>query len=236
MSSTPNTLVRCENKARRVNLKSKRKRNLIKKAIELSKMLSVDMLMVFMDHDTGKLSSYSSGDRRVGKYTIEKALKDFEEHRAATRFIKMFDDDDYASLKSTACEQEQEEVERSLTLVQKRPASESVQKIEASLLESQSQIRKSLKRAQDLCNEIFDEKPSEPLKIPCLSSLTRASTQKEENIVLSPRVFIRNSEDDKTEPVVQLPTLSLDHSIQRVDWTLNEPAPALPEFFKNKTE
>ena len=45
-------LARCQNKERRVNLKSKRKRNLIKKAIELSKMLDMNIFIVFQDLDT----------------------------------------------------------------------------------------------------------------------------------------------------------------------------------------
>ena len=95
MNSTTNPLARCQNKARRVNLKSKRKRNLIKKAIELSKMLDMDMLMVFKDHDTGKVSQYTSGDKKTGRYTLDKAVKDMEEHKAAMKLVKTLDDDDY---------------------------------------------------------------------------------------------------------------------------------------------
>ena len=52
---------RCTNKPKRLNLKSKRKRNLIKKAIELSQMLDMDILMVLKCRDTGKVTVYESG-------------------------------------------------------------------------------------------------------------------------------------------------------------------------------
>jgi len=35
---------------------------LIKKAIELSQMLDMDMLIVFRDIDTGKMTLYNSGE------------------------------------------------------------------------------------------------------------------------------------------------------------------------------
>jgi len=55
-------LPRCDEKIKRLNLKGKRKRNLIKKAIELSQMLDMDMLIVFRDIDTGKMTLYNSGE------------------------------------------------------------------------------------------------------------------------------------------------------------------------------
>ena len=54
-------LPRCTIKTKRLNLKSKRKRNLIKKAIELSQMLDMDILMVLKCRDTGKVTVYESG-------------------------------------------------------------------------------------------------------------------------------------------------------------------------------
>ena len=43
-------------------MKSKRKRNLVKKGIELSKMLDMELLVVFKCKDTGKVTVYSSGE------------------------------------------------------------------------------------------------------------------------------------------------------------------------------
>ena len=59
--TTCNDLPYCKDKIKRLNLKGKRKRNLIKKAIELSKMLDMDTLIVFRDIDTGKITQYNSG-------------------------------------------------------------------------------------------------------------------------------------------------------------------------------
>ena len=69
-SKDNSNLQRCANKDRRVNLKSKRKRNLIKKAIELTKMLDMKMFIVFKDLDTHKLSIYNSGDKLQGHFNL----------------------------------------------------------------------------------------------------------------------------------------------------------------------
>ena len=67
-----------------------------------------------------------------------------------------------------------DEVEKPLTLLKKRPASEN---LEASLFPSDPKISYSLQKAQDLCNEIFEEKPtSGSIKLPSLSAITVATT------------------------------------------------------------
>ena len=75
---TTTVLPRCLDKEKRLNLKGKRKRNLIKKAIELSQMLDMEMCMVFRDIDTGKISLYSSGSKVASSsgrslFSLEKA-------------------------------------------------------------------------------------------------------------------------------------------------------------------
>ena len=71
-------LLRCQNKKRRLNLKSKRKRNLIKKGIELSKMLDMELMVVFKCKDTGKVTVYSSGETPENLFSIDKAAKEIE--------------------------------------------------------------------------------------------------------------------------------------------------------------
>ena len=53
-------------------MKHKRKRNLIKKAIELSVVMDMDIYMVLRDRDTGKYSQYTSATQSGGLFTIDK--------------------------------------------------------------------------------------------------------------------------------------------------------------------
>ena len=98
-------LPRCQNKQRRLNLKSKRKRNLIKKAIELSQMLEMDMLVLFKDRDTGKITQYMSGGTGRDAFTIDRAMAEIEAWKAKKRVIKMYNDDDYSQFKSLKTDQ-----------------------------------------------------------------------------------------------------------------------------------
>ena len=49
-----------ENKTKRVNLKCKRKRNLIKKAIELQKLTDLDICIVIKDDEMNKVIQFAS--------------------------------------------------------------------------------------------------------------------------------------------------------------------------------
>ena len=87
-------LPRCDDKIKRLNLKGKRKRNLIKKAIELSQMLEMDMLIVFRDLDTGKITQYNSGgveptvaSARKQLFTHEDAQLEIEKWRLQGRAV-----------------------------------------------------------------------------------------------------------------------------------------------------
>lgn len=90
---------RIENKARRVNLKCKRKRNIIKKAIELNKMLEMSVYMVLFDRDTGKYFQYASGDARVGHFNLEKVRMELDQLRDVGKELRCFDDDDFERLR-----------------------------------------------------------------------------------------------------------------------------------------
>lgn len=90
----------------------------------MSKMLDLDMCIVFRDRDTGKVSQYQSGDSRNGHFTLQQALKELEDLKAFGKVAKSFDDDDYYRLKSTAVEQDDDPVETSISLLQKRTQSE----------------------------------------------------------------------------------------------------------------
>lgn len=70
-----------DDKLKRINLKSKRKKTLIKKAIEISQMCQVDILLVIQDNEMKRLTEYNSGVNKTdgGLFTLECALQAFEE-------------------------------------------------------------------------------------------------------------------------------------------------------------
>ena len=64
-----------EDKAQRVNIKSKRKRTLFRKAIEVSQLCSIDILIIIRDNETNKLIEYSSGKSDSELFSINEAIK-----------------------------------------------------------------------------------------------------------------------------------------------------------------
>lgn len=90
---------RVENKERRVNLKCKRKRNFFKKAIELSCMCDMDVLVILKDRDSGRFQQYSSGADSATRFTVERALQGIEAHLAQKRKVTKYEDEDYGRFK-----------------------------------------------------------------------------------------------------------------------------------------
>ena len=66
---------RIQNWLKRINLKSKRLRNLIKKGIELSKMCDLDILMIIKDREMDKVTQYCSGEPDKNLFNFDEALK-----------------------------------------------------------------------------------------------------------------------------------------------------------------
>ena len=58
-----------EDKQQRINVKSKRKRTLIRKAIEISKLCSLDILLIIKDEETKKIIEYNSGRSQPELFT-----------------------------------------------------------------------------------------------------------------------------------------------------------------------
>lgn len=50
-----------DDKLKRINLKSKRKRTLLKKIIEMSQMCKLEMLLIIHDAEMNKIIEYNSG-------------------------------------------------------------------------------------------------------------------------------------------------------------------------------
>ena len=67
-----------DDRLKRINLKSKRKKTLIKKAIEISQMCQVDVLLVINDPEMNKMIEYNSGSREEGFFTLDRALRCFD--------------------------------------------------------------------------------------------------------------------------------------------------------------
>ena len=63
-----------EERARRINIKSKRKKNLFKKAIELRRLCDLDMLIVIRDKEYNKIQVYNSSPSTFCQSKVKKLL------------------------------------------------------------------------------------------------------------------------------------------------------------------
>ena len=100
-SDGQHTLEKIDKHKSMINVKSKRMRYLFKKAIELSKMCEMQVLIVVKDDQQDRVTMYRSGkkDSLDGKaYSAEEALSQIQERRKQKKNIKVFTDDDYAAL------------------------------------------------------------------------------------------------------------------------------------------
>ena len=65
-----------------VNIKNKRKRNLLKKSIALSKMCSMDITLFMHDRKYEKVFQYCSGEKQKGEvFTLDKAVNLLEHYQ-----------------------------------------------------------------------------------------------------------------------------------------------------------
>ena len=64
-----------DNKQQRINIKSKRKRTLVRKAIEVSQMCSLDILIIIRDNETNKVYEYNSGNIETDLFTLLEATR-----------------------------------------------------------------------------------------------------------------------------------------------------------------
>ena len=88
-----------EDKAKRINLKSKRRRTLLRKAIEVSQMCQLDILIIIRDNDTKRVLEYNSGDSDSVRFTFQDAVEALRLTNTG-EFSKLnFNDDDYEKLK-----------------------------------------------------------------------------------------------------------------------------------------
>ena len=64
-----------EDKALRVNIKSKRKRTLLRKAIEVSKLCNLQILIIIQDNESNKIIEYNSGKSQLDHFSLERAIQ-----------------------------------------------------------------------------------------------------------------------------------------------------------------
>ena len=84
-----------DDKLKRINLKSKRKKTLIKKAIEISQMCQVDILLVMQDREMNKVIEYNSGTKQDGLFTMDSALQAFNDVTEKTKKYQHICDEIY---------------------------------------------------------------------------------------------------------------------------------------------
>ena len=98
--SQPKCNERINNRLKRINLKSKRLRNMFKKGIELSQMCDLDIAIVIRDREMNKVTQYTSGgsaDKDL--FTIDEAVKAFKREEYLGKVVKTYTDGDYNELK-----------------------------------------------------------------------------------------------------------------------------------------
>ena len=84
-----------DDKLRRINLKSKRKKTLIKKAIEISQMCQIDVLLVINDAEMSKMIEYNSGSKATGYFSLDRAQRCFDEVKQKSKKYQFITDDIY---------------------------------------------------------------------------------------------------------------------------------------------
>ena len=63
-----------EEKKKRINVKSKRRKNLIKKAIELRRMIGLEVLIVIRDNEFNKVQVYNSSEDNFSPDTVSNMI------------------------------------------------------------------------------------------------------------------------------------------------------------------
>ena len=84
-----------------INIKSKRKRYLFRKGIELSQMCKVQVLILVRDTDQDRITMYCSGKKEDGVYSPEEAFAHIRGNDGSKKSVKVFTDDDYKDLDLT---------------------------------------------------------------------------------------------------------------------------------------
>ena len=84
-----------EDKALRINIKSKRKRTLLRKAIEVSRLCNLQILIVIRDTESNKIIEYNSGKSNQDHFSLERASQIKQSYSLSHVF---YDDTNYDDL------------------------------------------------------------------------------------------------------------------------------------------
>ena len=68
-----------DDRTKRINLKSKRKKTLLKKLIEFSQLFNLDILLVIRDLDVNKVIEFNSGIKGTNLFTFKDATESIEQ-------------------------------------------------------------------------------------------------------------------------------------------------------------
>lgn len=110
---------RIMDKQKRINLKSKRKRTLIRKAIEVSEMCDLDVLIIIRDREMNKVMQYNSspvnGCKKDDVFTIDSAIRALKEVNQTPKYYQLYSNADYKKLQLNQREGGKDEEEDSST-------------------------------------------------------------------------------------------------------------------------
>ena len=85
-----------DDRGKRINLKSKRKKTLLKKIIEFSQLCGMDIFMVIHDTEIGRVIQYTSGTIEKGLFDLDKAKEVLEQAKGSTKWYDHITNDDYS--------------------------------------------------------------------------------------------------------------------------------------------
>ena len=82
-----------DDRLKRINYKSKRKKTLIKKAIEISQLCNLGIVLVIHDAEMNKVIQYNSGTSKNGLFTLDAARNALQEVQDKKKFYEFHTDE-----------------------------------------------------------------------------------------------------------------------------------------------
>ena len=89
-----------DDRTKRINLKSKRKKTLMKKVMEMSQLFNLGIFLVIHDHEFNKVYEYNSGTYESGLFQIDDVHRVLKLAKCGEVLHKYFTNDDFVKFKS----------------------------------------------------------------------------------------------------------------------------------------